>query len=284
MMAKSKSNFSRSCLISILLISLVYLCNLQKNQVTVFDFSEIMERTEKRVGDEVLGAGPQNVEELRVIARRVKSKYLLRIQLKEKHSLTSSNGTSGPVSPLGKQVSSIPSKEAMKSVTNSVIGGVGGLVNMMKRGDRAPPKGTSVDDPSSVDVIDFTADGMKVDESILQGGQEVEINLDGTTSSHMNDLFESTRAQVVDSFAISSPTNANAASTNNAEGVEEVDELEKLSAELGELSVEAFDFLGDDFDVSKLHDVDHTEELLDAMDVKLDPMAAFAIDDDDLLS
>ena len=172
----------------------------------------------------------------------------------------------------------------MKSVTNSVIGGVGGLVSMLKRGDRAPPKGNTVDDPPSVDVIDFTADGRNADESIMQGGQEVEINLDGTTSSPTNVLFGTTSAQVGDSFAISSPTNADAASTYNAEGVEEVDELEKLSAELGELSVEAFDLLGDDFDVSKLHDVDHTEELLDAMDVKLDPMAAFAIDDDDLLS
>ena len=54
-------------------------------KITVFDFTEIMERTEKRVGDEVLGAGPRNVEELRAVARRVKSKYLMRIQLKEKH-------------------------------------------------------------------------------------------------------------------------------------------------------------------------------------------------------
>lgn len=52
-------------------------------KVTVFDFSEIMERTEKRVGEEILGAGPQNVDELRAVARRVKSKYLMRIQLKE---------------------------------------------------------------------------------------------------------------------------------------------------------------------------------------------------------
>ena len=90
-----------------------------------------MERTEKRVGDEVLGAGPQNVEELRVIARRVKSKYLLRIQLKEKHSIPNTSNNSGPVSPLGRQVPPIPSKEAVKnvtnSVTNSVIGGVGGF-------------------------------------------------------------------------------------------------------------------------------------------------------------
>jgi len=273
---------------------LIYLttisCPLSKIKVTVFDFSEIMERTEKRVGDEVLGAGPQNVEELRVIARRVKSKYLLRIQLKEKHSIPNTSNNGGPVSPLGRQVPPIPSKEAVKnvtnSVTNSVIGGVGGLVSMLKRGDRASPKGSTVDvNDESVDVIDFSAAGKNADEAMMQGGQEVEVNLDGTTTSPTDDLFGSTSAHVVDALAIASPTNADSTSTNNHEVVkEDVDELEKLSAELGELSVEAFDLLGDDFDVSNLQDVDHSEELLDAMDVKLDPMAAFTLDDDDLLS
>merc|ERR1712032_797145 len=62
----------------------------------------------------------------------------------------------------------------------------------------------------------------------------------------------------------------------------EVDELERLSAELGDLSsatAEAFDLLGDDFDNTST-----TEELLDAMDGKVDPFAAFSIADDDLLS
>jgi hypothetical protein len=31
-----------------------------RKKVTVFDFSEILERTKKRVGEEFLGAGPQN--------------------------------------------------------------------------------------------------------------------------------------------------------------------------------------------------------------------------------
>jgi len=273
---------------------LIYLttisCPLSKIKVTVFDFSEIMERTEKRVGDEVLGAGPQNVEELRVIARRVKSKYLLRIQLKEKHSIPNTSNNGGPVSPLGRQVPPIPSKEAVKNVTNSVtssvIGGVGGLVSMLKRGDRASPKDSTVDNNNdeSVDVIDFTAAGKNADEAV--GGQEVEVNLDGTTTSSTDDLFGSTSAHVMDAFAITSPTNIDGTSMNNhaGEAEAEVDELEKLSAELGELSVEAFDLLGDDFDVSNLQDVDHSDELLDAMDVKLDPMAAFTLDDEDLLS
>jgi hypothetical protein len=44
-------------------------------QVTVFDFSIIMERTEKRVERDLLGAGPKSVEELRAIRVRLKQRY-----------------------------------------------------------------------------------------------------------------------------------------------------------------------------------------------------------------
>lgn len=243
----------------------------------MFDFSEIMERTEKRVGDEVLGAGPQNVDELRAIARRVKSKYLMRIQLKEKHSIV--NPTS---SPLGKQIPPMPSKEvakkSMKNVTNSVIGGVGGFVSMLKPMSRGgsssdvASKGTTTAEGGGPSTNDVNHDN---DAPATPGGQEVEVefNLLGSPTSPVNP-FNSP----------ASPPNNNDAT---AEG-EEVDELEKLSAELGELSAvtaEAFDLLGDDFNTSMEDGVDHhSEELLDAMDIKVDPMEAFMIDDDDFLS
>jgi hypothetical protein len=41
----------------------------------VFDFSIIMERTEKRVERDLLGAGPKSVEELRAIRGRLKQRY-----------------------------------------------------------------------------------------------------------------------------------------------------------------------------------------------------------------
>jgi len=44
-------------------------------KVTVFDFSMIMERTEKRVERDLLGAGPKSVEELRAIRVRLKQRY-----------------------------------------------------------------------------------------------------------------------------------------------------------------------------------------------------------------
>jgi len=253
-------------------------------KVTVFDFSEIMERTEKRVGDEVLGAGPQTVDELRDVARRVKSKYLMRIQLKEKHAVTS------VASPLRKQVPPLPSKESVKNVTNSVIGGVaggvGGFVSLLKRGDSAVT--TKSDGGSSSEVIDFTSsNGMT---SILPNdtpttpGQEVEVNIDGTTSSSPVD--EGPKSPV-NPFASSSaveevaPEGAATTTTTNEEtktttGLEGFDELDKLSAELGDLSTDAFDLLGDDFDLADLDD----------MDTKVDALGAFAIgeDEDDLLS
>jgi len=46
-----------------------------RDKVTVFDFSTILERTEKRVRDDLLGAGPKTVDELRSIAGRLRIKY-----------------------------------------------------------------------------------------------------------------------------------------------------------------------------------------------------------------
>mmetsp|Transcript_52309 Transcript_52309/g.126498 ORF Transcript_52309/g.126498 Transcript_52309/m.126498 type:complete len:716 (+) Transcript_52309:23-2170(+) len=45
------------------------------DKVTVFDFSTILELTEKRVRDDLLGAGPKTVDELRSIAARLRLKY-----------------------------------------------------------------------------------------------------------------------------------------------------------------------------------------------------------------
>jgi len=52
------------------------------HQVTVFDFSTILERTEKRVLYDLLGAGPKTVDELRSIARRLRIKYQNQLERK----------------------------------------------------------------------------------------------------------------------------------------------------------------------------------------------------------
>ena len=253
--------------------------------MTVFDFSEIMERTEKRVGDEVLGAGPQNVNELRAVALKVKSKYLFRIQVKENHGI----GGNGPSSPLGKHIPNMPtlpmpSKESMMNVTNTVIGGVtGGFASLLKRGDSSI-KGVAAEDGrattttrENTDMIDFDfpSNGTHKD-SHATDGQEVEVHLDGTTSSPSGDLFGGSPIAPASPFAPSS-VNPNDGTKAITPGFE-VDELDKLSSELSELSavsLEAFDLLGDDFDMTNL----------DAMDQKVDSFSAFNIDDDnDFLS
>ena len=55
-------------------------------QVTVFDFPQILEKTERRVRDDLLGAGPSTVEELRSIAGRLRLKYASQIEAKEKRA------------------------------------------------------------------------------------------------------------------------------------------------------------------------------------------------------
>jgi len=52
------------------------------DKVTVFDFSTILERTEKRVLYDLLGAGPKTVDELRSIARRLRIKYQNQLERK----------------------------------------------------------------------------------------------------------------------------------------------------------------------------------------------------------
>jgi hypothetical protein len=52
----------------------------KKDVVTVFDFCHILERTTRRVEDDLLGAGPQSVQELRVIHGRLKTKYSLQLE------------------------------------------------------------------------------------------------------------------------------------------------------------------------------------------------------------
>ena len=52
--------------------------------MTVFDFPTILEMTEKRVGNDLLGAGPKTVQELREIHAKLVVKYAQAIEEKER--------------------------------------------------------------------------------------------------------------------------------------------------------------------------------------------------------
>lgn len=54
--------------------------------MTVFDFSIILERTEKRVRDDLLGSGPKSVEELRAIEHRLRVKYKNQLERKKQQA------------------------------------------------------------------------------------------------------------------------------------------------------------------------------------------------------
>ena len=52
--------------------------------MTVFDFAEILERTEKRVQSDLLGAGPKSVAEMRAIFGRNRQKYTTALDKRER--------------------------------------------------------------------------------------------------------------------------------------------------------------------------------------------------------
>jgi len=72
-------------------------CNILKTQgetqepVTVFDFAEILKKTEERVQYDLLGAGPKTVDEMKSIANRLKLKYKTALEAREAAALNPQN-------------------------------------------------------------------------------------------------------------------------------------------------------------------------------------------------
>ena len=246
-------------------------------KITVFDFTEIMERTEKRVGEEVLGAGPRNVEELRAVARRVKSKYLMRIQLKEKH-LEKRSGATGEKQPVSHL------NESMKNVVGGVgnmVGGVGGFVNRFRGsnvGASAVAAETSSDADTSSGVVPSTPteevnfDGTNNDTAISSAsdpfglssspcGCLIDLPVDDT-----NDDVSAAVGNSQQQDLLSPNPPPETAATTSITTMDNSDAVADLSGALSE----AFDLLGDG---------DFTADDLDAMDVKVDGTSAFTIDD-----
>jgi len=96
-------------------------------KVSVFDFSEILSRTEKRVRDDLLGAGPKSVAELRLIHARINGKYIKTLEKKEGYArkkLLQGSDTS-----IRNSVLALPKKpfRATLSMTENVIDSAGGV-------------------------------------------------------------------------------------------------------------------------------------------------------------
>jgi hypothetical protein len=106
-----------------------------KMQVTVFDFSMILERTERRVRDDLLGVGPKTVDELRSIAGRLRLKYEKqldrRIQRAEQQQQRAEAAI--PVTPAGGgDASSKPAQQKVSDVMAQAGTMAGGLFSKIK--------------------------------------------------------------------------------------------------------------------------------------------------------
>jgi hypothetical protein len=103
----------------------LYICIEKKNnlnfftcsKVSVFDFSLITERTETRVRDDLLGAGPKSVHELRAIAERLRVKYQTKLDLRITKALQDPDNINN---------------NQIKDVMDKGIGLAGGLLSKMK--------------------------------------------------------------------------------------------------------------------------------------------------------
>jgi len=234
----------------------------KRSKVTVFDFTEIMERTEKRVENEILGAGPQNVDELRAVARRVKSKYLMRIQSKEKYTMKSEKANALPsIAGIG---TALPSKESMKNVTSSMMGGMGGFVSLWKqRGDGA---GSTAEATPSSSMEGAAPVAGSTTASATSNRGELSVN---TTSSNAP---PSSRSENISQCLPTTPENP--FKSGSLDGTSAATESHMSAV------AEAFDLLGADLSPT-IGMEDEDVDILDALDQKLDPAAAFTIDDDD---
>jgi hypothetical protein len=117
-----------------------------KTQVTVFDFSMILERTERRVRDDLLGVGPKTVDELRSIAGRLRLKYQnqldRRIQRAEQQQQRAEAAV--PVTPTGGgDASSKPAQQKVSDVMAQAGTMAGGLFSKIR-----PPTIPSIQIPS----------------------------------------------------------------------------------------------------------------------------------------
>ena len=112
------------------------------DKVTVFDFAEILQRTEKRVRDDLLGSGPKTVDELRAIHSRNYTKYMRALEKKEQQTRRQheramqkyKKGESGNVTyPDDDILAGLEeAKKKTKVMTDSVIGSAGGVLNKFK--------------------------------------------------------------------------------------------------------------------------------------------------------
>lgn len=103
-----------------------------QTEVTVFDFAEILYKTEKRVNDDLLGAGPRTVDELRSIHSMNCTKYMKAIEKKEQQAMKAFERSQNPgasndlgIDKLGAIAASSEAAKNIEKVANDVLGKTG---------------------------------------------------------------------------------------------------------------------------------------------------------------
>ncbi|CAJ1930637.1 unnamed protein product [Cylindrotheca closterium] len=107
------------------------------SEVSVFDFALITERTETRVRDDLLGAGPKTVEEVHAIAGRLRVKYKVQLEKRIERARQQEEHANGGTAP-APQMKDVVGKAAglAGGIAVGAAGVAGGLVSRFQGGGK----------------------------------------------------------------------------------------------------------------------------------------------------
>ena len=169
--------------------------------MTVFDFAEILTRTEKRVQDDLLGSGPQSVDDLRAIHTRNYTKYMRALERKEQKNkkrydrvITKRNNSknskiqNGSIYAAQEKEFLVGVEEAKKATmiaTENAIGSASDMFNKFKTfGFRSNEENSDKDAEKAHDTATE-----EVDFAVPKSEEDISSE-DHDTKSHNYDLFD----------------------------------------------------------------------------------------------
>ncbi len=266
-------------------------------KVTVFDFAEILSRTEKRVNDDLLGGGPRTVDELRAIHTRNSTKYMRAIEKKENQarralnrsqsevSVGGSGGNGGGGSALDDKFAMLAAATAsateatkniaqpVKSVTGNVIGQAGfvaknaGNIAGNVIGNAGNVAGSVIEKTGGVlnKFKEFTSSPKPKARNYNEGQEQ---------NSDMEEIdFATPKTSAGNVDEPSTPT------TGTSKSVPDADTSKNALEEAQDL----LDFLDDDVDSQTEKAKKEFADLMGEPSNKADAVDYFTIDDDDFL-
>jgi hypothetical protein len=270
--------------------------------VTVFDFAEILSRTEKRVNDDLLGGGPRTVDELRAIHTRNCTRYMRAMDKKENQARRSQGiSTSVMDDRIAKLTEATKNMaQPVKAVTGNVIGQAGNVAK--NAGTIAGIAGNVIGNAGPSNVIGQAGNAAKSAGSIAG-------NVIGKTGGVLNKFKEFASSpkpkarhgrsadeheyeevsfaqpkDPIDTSSLPAPTQVS--------GITQVSDIKKSEADASDTedtksaldeAQDLLDFLDDDVDSKTEQAKKEFADLLDEPSSKLDAADYFTIDDDDFL-